>query len=495
MRPTLPGHDLPQSLLYLTFLAPAFAASVPQTRNPDAGALHIPLSRRAPKQRSPEEFMEWARREKLRLQLKYGVPELRKRSSGYNLLVNQNADTTYYGSLAVGTPAVAYNVVLDTGSADFWLAAPDCSGCPSGIETFDGSSSSSFSNLSESFSISYGSGSASGYLVSDTVQMAGFEVTSQTFGVCDTVESGLIDSPVSGLLGLAWKGLSSSGATPFWEQLYESNVLDSPVMGFYLSRYLNVSQASSLESGGTFTLGALNTSLYTGDVDYQDLAQDDLYWTLSIANATVNDNTISISSGDTGAVIDTGTTLIGGPSTEVANIYAQISGSEALSGSYDGYYSYPCDTSVSLAFSFGGPSWAVSSADFQLYENGDGTCIGAVFVYESSSSSEPSGPGSGGPFKRDTSSPAWIVGDSFLKNVYSVFRANPASVGFAQLSAEALGSDGATDASVPTPTVGSVSASVTGSSSNSSSRSGSVHRWSISLGTVVTASLALFGLL
>ena len=43
-------------------------------------------------------------------------------------MVNQNSDTTYYGSLAVGTPAVAYNVVLDTGSADFWLAAPDCDG-------------------------------------------------------------------------------------------------------------------------------------------------------------------------------------------------------------------------------------------------------------------------------------------------------------------------------------------------------------------------------
>lgn len=272
-------------------------------------------------------------------------------------MVNQNADTTYYGSLAVGTPAVAYNVVLDTGSADFWLAAPDCSGCPDGIETFDGSGSSTFSNLTESFSITYGSGSASGYLVSDTVQMAGFEVAGQTFGVyffilsatylidiglgvSNTVESGLIDSPVSGLLGLAWKGLSSSGATPFWEQLYEANVLDSPVMGFHLSRYLNVSRASALEPGGTFTLGALNTSLYTGDVDYQDLAQSNLYWTLSIANATVNGNTVSISSGDTGAVIDTGTTLIGGPSTEVANIYSQISGSEALTGSYDGYYSY-----------------------------------------------------------------------------------------------------------------------------------------------------------
>ena len=98
-------------------------------------------------------------------------------------MVNQNTDTTYYGSLAVGTPAVAYNVVLDTGSADFWLAAPDCDGCPSGAETFDGSSSSTFTNSSESFSITYGSGAASGYLVSDTVQMAGFEVTGQTFGM------------------------------------------------------------------------------------------------------------------------------------------------------------------------------------------------------------------------------------------------------------------------------------------------------------------------
>ena len=41
-----------------------------------------------------------------------------------------------------------------------------------------------------------------------------------------------------------------------------------------------------------------------------------------------------------------------------------------------------------------------------------------------------------------TGIPAWIVGDSFLKNVYSVFRASPPSVGFAQLSDAAGGSSG-----------------------------------------------------
>lgn len=75
----------------------------------------------------------------------------------------------------------------------------------------------------------------------------------------------------------------------------------------------------------------------------------------------------------------------------------------------------------------------------------NGQCVGSIFVYSGSSS----GPG-------------WIVGDTFLKNVYSVFRANPPSVGFAALAAGVQSS--VTEDGVPTPTIGSVSVSVTGSS-------------------------------
>ena len=32
-------------------------------------------------------------------------------------IVNQNADSSYYGSLAIGTPPVSFDVILDTGSA------------------------------------------------------------------------------------------------------------------------------------------------------------------------------------------------------------------------------------------------------------------------------------------------------------------------------------------------------------------------------------------
>jgi hypothetical protein len=58
----------------------------------------------------------------------------------------------------------------------------------------------------------------------------------------------------------------------------------------------------------------------------------------------------------------------------------------------------------------------------------------------------------------------WIIGDTLLKNVYSVFRANPASVGFATLAAGAQSA--VTQNGVPTATIGSAGVSVTGSGHN-----------------------------
>ena len=92
-------------------------------------------------------------------------------------------------------------------------------------------------------------------------------------------------------------------------------------------------------------------------------------------------------------------------------------------------------------------SWPISNADFLVSQGtSSNMCVGAFFSIGSS----------GG------SAPPWIVGDSFLKNVYSVFRATPPSVGFAQLSDTATAMNGVTG-SVPSPTVGSVAVTLAGS--------------------------------
>lgn len=108
-----------------------------------------------------------------------------------------------------------------------------------------------------------------------------------------------------------------------------------------------------------------------------------------------------------------------------------------------------------------------------MAQSSNSQCIGAVFTYSAANGA-----------------PGWIIGDTFLKNVYSVFRANPASVGFATLAADAQSS--VTKGGVPTATIGSVSASVTGSgrsNQNAALPAGAVPHFAFLLCLVMSTSL------
>jgi hypothetical protein len=116
------------------FVFATHALAAPHSPRTPAG-VHVPLIRRAPAAKSWEDQLEWARAQKSNTQAKYGAPtQNRKRSSGTNLcvptvssrplrmlttftrrMVNQDQDSSFYGTIAVGTPATTFNVILDTG--------------------------------------------------------------------------------------------------------------------------------------------------------------------------------------------------------------------------------------------------------------------------------------------------------------------------------------------------------------------------------------------
>lgn len=55
----------------------------------------------------------------------------------------------------------------------------------------------------------------------------------------------------------------------------------------------------------------------------------------------VNGQSVSLPSGSSSyAAIDTGTTLVGGPAEYIAQLFAQIPGSAAEQGNFEGYYTY-----------------------------------------------------------------------------------------------------------------------------------------------------------
>ncbi|KAG1815420.1 aspartic peptidase domain-containing protein [Suillus variegatus] len=438
-----------------------------------AAGQSIPLVRRAQPERTVAEWETWAKNEREVLTAKYGG-NMEKRSTGTNLLTNQNADSSYFGTVAIGTPPVSFNVILDTGSSDLWVADQACTTGCSKIQLYNDLSSSTFHNLSEPFDIQYGSGAAEGTLGQDVVQMAGFSVPNQVFAAVTQVTSGLLEPPVSGLLGLGWQSIASSKATPFWQTLASSGAWSNPVMAFQLTRFMNGSNVNTEEPGGSFTMGFVNSSLYTGSIDYQAVPTTPSYWILPMTSLTVQGSSISIPSGSSSySAIDTGTTLVGGPSSVIQSIFAQIPGSQPGTGNWQGYYTYPCTTAVNVSISFGGPSWPISPADFQLTKISSSQCVGAFFELNT-----------GG------TAPNWIVGDTFLKNVYSVFRYNPAAVGFAALSNTATAMNGV-NAAPPSATIGSVSASATagtGGGSNSAP-----HRWGVPWAPLVGGISAAIG--
>ena len=77
---------------------------------------------------------------------------------------------------------------------------------------------------------------------------------------------------------------------------------------------------------------------------------------------------------------------------------------------------------------FGGRTWLINPRDMNLgpVSDGSATCVGGMIYADS----------------WGVDSNSWVVGGPFLKNVYSVFRFQPPSVGFAELSLQAGGTSG-----------------------------------------------------
>jgi cathepsin D len=96
--------------------------------------------------------------------------------------------------------------------------------------------------------------------------------------------TGLVGTPVSGLMGLAFEAIASTRSTPFWQAVTNANLLSAPEMSFWLGRDLDPTTQTSLAPDGLFTLGGTNSTLFSGDIEFQNLASPPSFWLLSISS-------------------------------------------------------------------------------------------------------------------------------------------------------------------------------------------------------------------
>ncbi|XP_029114792.1 pepsin A-like [Scleropages formosus] len=313
--------------------------------------------------------------------------------------MTNDADLSYYGVISIGTPPQSFQVLLDTGSSNLWVPSVYCSSpACSNHARFNPQQSSTFEVTNESLSIQYGTGSMTGVLGYDTVQVGGLYVTNQIFGLSETEATFMQYMQADGILGLAFPSISSSGATPVFDNMMSEGLVSQNLFSVYLS--------SDSENGSLVIFGGIDSSYYTGNITWIPLSAE-TYWQITMDSMTINGTTVACSGGCQ-AVVDTGTSLIVGPSSDIQNLNSWVGASVDQYG----------DVVVSC-------NNIQSMPDVTFTLNGNSFIIPASAYISQSNDECTTGFGDGGD------SQLWILGDVFIREFYVIFNRGNNSVGIA----------------------------------------------------------------
>ena len=213
-----------------------------------------------------------------------------------------------FSEIAIGTPPQTFKVVLDTGSSNLWVPSTECGSIACYLHTkYDSSASSTYKKNGSEFEIRYGSGSLSGFISQDTVQIGDIKVKGQDFAEA-TQEPGLAFAfgRFDGIMGLGFDTISVNKIVPPFYKMIDQKLIDEPIVSFYLSNTNNEGDESEAMFGG------INQDHYTGNMTKIPLRRK-AYWEVDLDAITFGDATAELDS--TGIILDTGTSLIALPST------------------------------------------------------------------------------------------------------------------------------------------------------------------------------------
>ncbi|TXT07401.1 hypothetical protein VHUM_03121 [Vanrija humicola] len=346
-----------------------------------------------------------------------------------------------------GVSPQVINMQIDLGSSDMWVAADTCNtlNCKSASVLYNSSQS---MDTETNIGLNYQTGSVAGNVFWEQVTLGTFSIGWQAFVAATTVyNEDLGGGNFEGLIGLAFPqnsvilskipaGTSSQpdGAT-FLDNLFGSGA-SAPSQRFFS---LSLERREDVRTSSTFGIGALSTTACPGNcapnyvqvIPAPNLGRTGfLHWRVQMdritatkfadpkagTGATTTNVTLGPSQVDSTrrtplAIVDSGglATLVGNKAF-ADNIYAPF----GVKASGDGLYRMPCNVPITLTVTIGGFDYPIHPLDMSYVDPSDptqSTCIGAVQVAPLANNAD------------------FVLGSSFLKNVYSVFQYPDASKG------------------------------------------------------------------
>ncbi|KAL3256127.1 hypothetical protein ABHI18_007824 [Aspergillus niger] len=360
----------------------------------------------------------------------------RSTSSGSSSLISLFEGEEFATSITIGGDS--FDVIVDTGSSDTWVVKTGftCIDLDTGRETSESSCDfgstwtveSSFKEIEgEEFAIEYGDGEyLYGVMGNETVTLADITVD-QTIGVV-TEAAWEGDGTTSGLTGLAYPALTSAYSTTTDEQVVYSGIITTmweegliePLFSLAIERDVS-GAAGYLALGGLppvdFVEDFTNTSILVTNIEGYSKTYD--FYTINIDSVTLNGKSLTSAGGDDiQYIVDSGTTLNYYPTSIAEEVNAAFSPAATYSED-EGAYIVDCDaTPPTHGITINGKTFYINPLDMILDagtdDEGNTICISGIV--------------DGGS---DTSEDLYILGDTFQKNVVTVFDIGATELRFA----------------------------------------------------------------
>jgi len=317
----------------------------------------------------------------------------------------------YYGVLQVGTPPQDFEVVFDTGSGNLIIPSVTCASDACKLHRRFNSSASrtsvdiAFADAPDDkvtptgdrdvVTITFGTGEISGVFMKDHLCLGGICTHGNFISVTEETEQPFSLVPFDGIFGL---GLPQMSQAPHF------NVFDCMVRDKALKRNLfSVFLAANDDEESEISFGEYKASRMSGELFWVPVSNPG-YWQVEMEDVTIGKEMQNLCNGHCQVAVDTGTSLLAGPTDVVGALIQRLAVAEDCSN----FFSLP-----DLGFKLGGQALILSPED---YVDRDGHSCSVALM--SMDVPPPRGP-------------LFIFGDPFLRKYYTVYDRENLQVGFA----------------------------------------------------------------
>lgn len=331
-------------------------------------------------------------------------------------------NSQFVGEVAIGSPPSKFKVVFDTGSSNIWIPSIKCEkdGCV-GHKKFDSKKSISFkSSIKENGEpiytyIQYGTGTCileHGY---DHISIGNLKIENQNIGM--VIEESLhpfAELPFDGIVGLSFPDpdfkFQNKNDHTLVESIKQQKILKRNLFAFYVPKELNKS--------GSISFGRANSkyTLEGNKIEWFPIVSI-YYWEVRIIDIEIENETMSFCKNKKcRAAIDTGSSLITGPSSFIQPILEKLH----LESNCSNKNSLPNISFILKNINGNNVKFEFSPEDYIIEEvDQNNKSIECAIGLMPLDIPEPRGP-------------IFVFGNSFIRKYYTIFDADHNIVGMTQ---------------------------------------------------------------